>query len=518
MLFKEPFMHNFFTKTPIFLCLLAFNILPVTAHSDHGINLWDSNQTRPFSDDCLPPELQNLPYAVYPNDPNYNTDRLNFNKRFNYFPQAIITPTTPEEAQFVLRVIKQYDLEFSMRSGRHCFEPGSLSSNIIFDLSRFNSIIPDIANQQVYIGAGARLVDVINTLGELNYAIPTGTCPSVGVAGLTMGGGASGFLQRTFGLTCQVVKSITFLNAEAQIIEVTESNYPDLFWALLGAGNGSYGIALGFTFQMFYVPEVTYYELSWEWDPKLINPIMEKWQKWVKTLPDTISSVLGFRHPNIICAVPEQTPPLVIRVFGIKVGSEPFTEWEKAFSDLDPEVFTFTGRYVDTRQFWDNEPDLPFNKLKSRILMKLVTKKVMKQVTRFFTELEVKNPDFLVYFNFEAFGGKIRENHTSFFPSKAFAWWEQSYYWDRPQQTSGILALSRRFYKHIPKEVSKYCYANIVDYDLGPCYLKLYYGNHVNRLIEIKKKYDPTNLFHWKQSIPTSKKKLYLGILKECPT
>ena len=335
----------------------------------------------------------------------------------------------------------------------------------------------------------------------MNYAIPTGTCPTVGVTGLTLGGGI-GLLDRTYGLTCDSVKSILLINAELEIIEASEKKHSDLFWALRGGGNGSYGVVLGFTFKIHYIPEVTFYELIWEWDAKKIVPIMKAWQKWVKTLPDNTSSVLGIRHPNTICALPNETPPLVIRVFGLKVGSEPFNEWQEAFGELNPRVNLFQESYLDSSKHWAMEPDLPFNKAKSRILMKPVSKKVMKKVENFFEKLEEDNAHFLAYFNFEAFGGAIPCTKGSFYPKQAFGWWFQAYYWDDLKKTDGILALSQKFYQSIPKEVSKYCYANIVDYSLGKHYLKNYYGNHVHRLIKIKRKYDPTNLFNWKQSIP----------------
>lgn len=453
--------------------------------------------------DCIPSELRDLPYATYPDNVEYNTVRLNFNKRFVYFPKAIIAPRTFEEAQYVLGILKKYCLPFSVRSGRHCMEPGSLSSDYIFDLSNFDDIIPDIDKQEVYIGAGCQLGTIIETLGNRDFAIPSGTCPSVGVTGLTLGGGI-GLLCRQFGLTCDSVQSITLLNAQLNVVEVNQENYPDLFWALLGAGNGSYGIVLGFTFKMYYIPEATFYELTWEWDPKLIPSIFKAWQSWIKDLPDDTSSVLGIRHPDHMCSVPNESPPLVIRIFGLKIGSEPFTDWKCAFHDLNPSVKIFTGRYVDLAKFWTNESQLPFNKLKSRILMKPLTQNVIRRVKIFFKDLEENDPDFLVYFNIEAMGGAIPKNHTSFFPRDAFAWWEQAYFWNAQKENAEILALANKFYHNIPPEVSKYCYANIVDYDLGKKYLKLYYGKHVDSLIQIKKKYDPKNLFRWRQSIPTT--------------
>lgn len=452
---------------------------------------------------AIPEEFQDLSFAIYPGSYEYDTDRFNYNKRFNYFPKIIFYPKKDKHVQFLVKTFKKYHLEFAIRSGGHCFEPGSLSSDYIVDLSKFNKIIPDIHKKEVYIGAGTELKNVIRTLGELDHAIPTGTCPSVGVTGLTLGGGI-GFLSRQFGLTCDSVKSIKLVDAKGRIIEATNDTHPDLFWALRGAGNGSYGIVLGFTFKIHYVPVVTYYELMWEWDINLVEPIMKTWQAWAETLPDSITTVLGVRHPNAMCAIPEESPPLVIRIDGLKVGSEPFTEW-KVFKKFHPQVKIIQTNYLDSSKYWSNESPLPFNKGKSKILNKPLTKKTIHKVVEFFRKLEDKNPNFLVYFDFERFGGKVASNNSSFFPSQAFGWWEQAYFWEFPEQTEEVLALSRDFYKTLSNKTFPYCYANFVDYDLGDEYLHRYYGDHVDRLITIKQKYDPYNLFHWHQSIPTSR-------------
>lgn len=506
-------MDNIFTKKFLAFFICFGSILSLYGdqlpHDHHFLpyklpeNLFPVKRSVSLTD-FTPPELSNLTYAIYPNSPEYNTARLIFNKRFVYFPKAIFVPTTPQEVQYLVGVLKKHHLPFAIQSGGHCIEPGSLSSYYVISLKNFNAIIPDITTSQVYIGAGAKLETVIQTLGLIDYAIPTGTCPTVGVTGLTLGGGL-GLLCRTYGLTCDSVQSITFVNAYSDVIEVNAANYPDLFWALRGGGNGSYGIVLGITFNMHYIPVVTYYELMWDYDPHLIPDIMVAWQKWVKNLPEIISSVLVIRHPNHLTALPEESPLLTIRIVGLKVGSEPFTEWKEAFKCLRPSVFIQSGSYLEMSKFWARESNLPFLKYKSRILMRPLTLNTIMDVTRFFEKLERRNPNYLVYFEFERLGGQVPNNHTAFFPRHAFAWWAQAYFWPEQKQNEEVLALSRRFYASIPKEVSRYCYANLVDYDLGRSYLKDYYGNHVDRLIHVKRKYDPTNLFHWKQSIPLKK-------------
>jgi len=258
---------------------------------------------------------------------------------------------------------------------------------------------------------------------------------------------------------------------------------------------------LGFVFKIHHVPVVTYYELMWEWDVKLIKRIMETWQAWALELPDTITTVLGVRHPNTMCAAPEEAPPLVIRIDGLKVGNDPFTEW-KAFKKFKPNVKIIHTSYLDSVQYWSNESPLPFNKGKSKILNQPLTGKTIDKIVRFFEKLEKRNPNFLVYFDFERFGGKVASNKSSFLPSQAFGWWEQAYFWEWPEQTPEVLALSQNFYDTLSNTKFPYCYSNFVDYDLGSDYLFRYYGDNVSRLKKVKRKYDPSNLFHWKQSIP----------------
>ena len=121
--------------------------------------------------DGIPPELKNLPYAIYPTNPEYNTARFNFNKRFSVYPHAIICPRDPKEAAYILTLLRKHKLDFSVRSGGHCYEPGSLSSGYIFDLKNFNTVVSNVQKEEVYVGAGCRIGDIFKNLGKLDYTI-----------------------------------------------------------------------------------------------------------------------------------------------------------------------------------------------------------------------------------------------------------------------------------------------------------------------------------------------------------
>lgn len=447
--------------------------------------------------DSIPAELKNLPYAIYPTSREYNTDRLNFNKRFSVYPHAIICPRNPKEAADTLTLLKKYKLEFSVRSGGHCYEPGSLSSGYIFDLRNFNTIVPNVEKEEVYIGAGCRIGDIFKKLGPLNYAIPTGLFPRVGIAGLTLGGGI-GLLNRIYGLTCDSVKSIIFLTAKAEIIEVNADSYPDLFWALRGAGTGSYGIALGFNFQMYHVPALSYYELRWEWNKEVIPHVIKAWQKWIQTLPDSITSQVQFRYDK---------GKNVFNIVGFKMGTEKFTEWRNTFNSLTPkEVVIFTGSYDELGKHWIPSLEHPFSKMKSNIFMRPINEDVIDKIVALFDDAVKQKLEYNLVFDFDAFGGKMAKmSDTAFFPRKALAWWIHEYYWEREDQEEEALNYANKFYADVTPQIGKYRYDNAADYDLGSGYLDDYYGDNVPRLIEIKNKYDPENVFHWRLSIPLHK-------------
>lgn len=442
----------------------------------------------------IPKELQAWPFIIYPlqTDP-YNVERFIFNKRFNIFPKAIIIPKSKKNLAQVLSILREKNLNFSVRSGGHCFEPGSLSPDYVLDLRHFDSIKLK-KHGEIYVGAGVRSGSVIEALGELNHAIPTGTCQTVGISGVTLGGGI-GFLVRSFGLTCDALKKVTLLTADSDIIDVDQDHFPDLFWALRGAGNNSYGIALGYTFKTFSVPAASFFELEWEWDPVLVVQIFNAWHAWIAVLPDSINPVLSLDYT---------LDKLSISILGIKVGSDPFVEWIPAFGSLNPKVTINTGSYLGLAPLWEDSPTTPFLKVKSFMAFTPVSAPVIAQTIAYFQMLQATQANFLMNFQFVALGGQYAQGDTAFFPRDAVEWWHLRAAWNQQEQEVAALASIRTFYASVAPLVSNFCYTNDTDYDLGPAYLNAYYGDHVNELMQIKSKYDPQNIFHWEQSIPVN--------------
>ena len=142
--------------------LKAAYVCPYVCSDDPLLQIYP-NQNMCALLSTIPAALQNLDYVMYPNCDVYNTNRFNYNKRFNLFPTAIIVPQTQAQVQYVFQVLIENNLPFAVRSGGHCYGPGSLSSGYIIDLRNFNTITPDIGNNTVTIGAGCHLGEVISS-------------------------------------------------------------------------------------------------------------------------------------------------------------------------------------------------------------------------------------------------------------------------------------------------------------------------------------------------------------------
>lgn len=455
-----------------------------------------SNQNMCALQASIPKELQNLSYVIYPTQFNeYNTARFNFNKRFNIFPHAIIKPTNASQVAYSISIMRKHSLEFAVRAGGHCYGPGSLSSGYVIDVSNFNNIITNVEKKEVFFGAGCVLGSVIQTLGNINFAIPTGTCPSVGITGLSLGGGI-GLLARPFGLTSDSIKSITMVDANSKVIEVTATNkYSDLFWALCGGGNGSYGVVIGFTFKMHYLPKVTLVKLKFEWDLSNIFELFHTWQSWIKTLPDDISSEFNFIY---------RSGKLGLSINSVRANSKPFNQW-KIFEKFNPTIKIINGSYLDCAKEIASNYTQPFSKAKSKFIFQALTNQAVQVIIDHFDKLKAINFPILMFAEFGAGGGKLAQGDSAYFPRNAFLYNFQFTYWNFETQSNESLASANSFYNAFAPYTSPYSYSNLVDFDLGDTYLNAYYGTHVNRLIKVKNKYDPLNLFKWKQSIPLKK-------------
>ncbi|KAF2178794.1 Glucooligosaccharide oxidase [Zopfia rhizophila CBS 207.26] len=180
-----------------------------------------------------------------------------FNYRVTFNPAAYAVPATVEHVQAAVKCGADNKIQVTAKSGGHSYAShglGGEDGHLIVDMKNFKDVKVDIAAQMAVIGTGGRLGDVATALyNQGKQAISHGTCPGVGVGGLTLHGGY-GLISRSKGLTLDNLLEATVVLANSSVVTASATQNPDLFWALRGAG-AAFGIVTNFKFKTFTAPE-----------------------------------------------------------------------------------------------------------------------------------------------------------------------------------------------------------------------------------------------------------------------
>ncbi|MEW2358367.1 FAD-binding oxidoreductase [Spirillospora sp. NPDC029432] len=175
----------------------------------------------------------------------------------------------------------------AVRSGGHDYAGRSTGTGLVVDVSPMAGVRAE--GGRAVVGAGARLIDLYGGLDEAGAGVPAGTCPTVGVAGLALGGGL-GVMSRAHGLTCDFLEAVRIVTPDGRIRDCDARRDPELFWACRGGGGGNFGVAVEFTFRTFRTGDVTTFALRYPWSRAAAA--IGGWQRWAPAAPDGIWSGL----------------------------------------------------------------------------------------------------------------------------------------------------------------------------------------------------------------------------------
>ncbi|KIJ46864.1 Glucooligosaccharide oxidase [Sphaerobolus stellatus SS14] len=247
----------------------------------------------------------------------YRFDTIPWNLRCAPKPLAVVHPVDPEDVSVAVKLAAKYGIPIQARSGGHSFASYSLGGKdgaLIIDLNKMNNVVVDQTTWKATIGGGARLGRVTKELyNQGKRTIAHGTCPQVGIGGHATVGG-QGPLSRMYGLTLDHVLEVEVVLADGTITKASAEENPDLFFAIRGAG-ASFGVVTSFVFETHPAPTVTtHYSFKLHFStPQELAAVFLKWQEFLSS-----PTVLNDRAFNSVINITNT----VILIQGSRIGSK----------------------------------------------------------------------------------------------------------------------------------------------------------------------------------------------------
>ena len=440
-------------------------------------------------------------------DPGYDEARLIWNALHDKRPAIIAQCLGAADVIDSVNFARNHNLLLAVKSGGHNVAGNAVCDDgLVIDLSKMNLVRVDEKARRAYVGGGALLSDVDRETQVFGLATPLGLVSLTGVAGLTLCGGI-GYLRRKYGMSCDALKSVDIVTADGKLLKANEEENTDLFWAVRGGG-GNFGVVVSFEFELYPVgPTVTLCAPFFPMDDSTVS-IVKAWQKFMSTAPEEVTSNCLFWnipvHPNFpeeihgrAVVIPviinigedlEAAEALIqpIRALGKPIldlsGPIPFTALQSAF---DP-MFVKAAR----QNYW-----------KSLYLDTLDESGIETIVAR------AKNrPDPWSLIAIWHLGGamnRVDPGKTALGERDANYLYSLDISWTNPAENEQAISWTRDAWAEMQDYSRGGAYLNFPgDGEEGERLLRASYGDdNYNRLVKIKRNYDPGNLFRLNQNI-----------------
>ncbi|HEY3184362.1 MAG TPA: FAD-binding oxidoreductase [Gaiellaceae bacterium] len=424
----------------------------------------------------------------------YERARLVYNARFNTIaPLAVVQPLDARDVQAVVRWASQTRVPIVARSGGHSYAGYSTTRGVVVDLSRIAGV--QASGGRAVVGAGARLGRVYARLADHGVAIPAGSCPSVGIAGLALGGGF-GLASRAWGLTCDNLVAVDVVTADGRLLSCDAKRHADLFWALRGGGGGNFGIATRFVFRTHPVRSGSYFVATFPWSA--VEEVVDRFLRWAPAAPDALGP---------ICRLAAGGASPSVQVFGQFLGEE--SELKSVLGGLTaglpaPRLSTGSASWLDLVRRWAD----CFGSLEACTVaepqefaagsdyINRVPPGIGATLRRAVEQRGTESGAILL----DSYGGavnRVRPAAAAFVHRRERSS-VQYFATGEPAAARGWVRATRAAMR---PHVSGFAYQNYIDPDLAD-WKHAYYGANLARLTAVKRAYDPRNLFHFAQSIP----------------
>jgi FAD/FMN-containing dehydrogenase len=439
--------------------------------------------------------------VIVPGDPAYDTARQVWNTMIDRRPAVIVRCAGAADVPHVVAYAREHDLDLSIRGGGHNIAGSSVcDGGVVMDLSRMTSVTVDAGERLASVQPGATLAHVDAATQVHALATPLGINSTTGVAGLTLGGGF-GWLTRKYGMTIDNLRSADVVTADGTQLVASERQNPDLFWAIRGGG-GNFGVVTRFEFALHPVgPDIVAGLLVFPHDQAA--DVLRQYREFVRSAPEELSVWAILRKAPPLPFLPQSVhgqDVLVLAVFycgqprdagrhlealrrfgapcGEHTGRQPYTAWQQAFDPL---------LTAGARNYWKSHN---FSELSDAALdcMTSFARRLPSPQCEIFVGLIAGAPNRVPA---EAMAYGHRDTR---FIMNVHGRWE-----DRADDDRAI-GWAREFFEAAAPYASAGAYVNFMTEEESSR-VAAAYGDNYPQLVELKRRYDPANVFHVNQNV-----------------
>jgi FAD/FMN-containing dehydrogenase len=391
--------------------------------------------------------------------------------------EAVVGCRTTADVVAAVEDVRRRGVEFAVRSGGHCFAGRSSTTGVVIDVGPMGGV--SVSDGLVTVGAGARLGQIYDALEPHGRTIAGGCGPTVGIAGLTLGGGL-GILGRRHGLTCDQLVAAEVVLADGSVVECDEARAADLFWALRGAGGGQFGVVSRLTLTTVEAPPtITCFDLTWPHESAV--EVIEAWQEWSPDAPDELAaSLIADGRTVHVFGAGDERPP--VRGETETIIELPYREAKRWLADNGP-AEEGEGRFDYSRSEFFRQP-LPTSAVQN------------------LTDHLKSGPGERRELDFSPWAGAYNRVERD---ATAFAHRDERFLLKQTIATRGEASNDERRWLDDFWEITRPygaggVYPNFPDPDLVDPHAA-YHGANLDRLERVKAAYDPDGLFRFPQSL-----------------
>lgn len=431
--------------------------------------------------------------VVTKESPNYEECCLSWNRAIEKHPLVIVYCQENQDVIQAIKWAKQYGVPFRIRSGTHHYEGYSTGDQLlVIDVSCMNRI--ELNETTVKVQGGVRNRELYEAVCGAGYPFPGGGCPTVGVAGYTLGGGW-GYSSRLFGLGCDQLIEAEVITAEGQLIVANANQHEDLFWALRGSGGGNFGVVTSLTYrlpekiEMATLINIDYEHVGFA---KVVDVAL-RYQRFFKNLDRRLNLKMAMYN--------SETKGKGVKLTGLFYGSkEEAQDLLSLFQDATDFDFDYMTVLQANREIQDSHPEFEMYRSGGRFIHRDYSADELLTMLDLIDERA--QGSLYTAITFYGLGGAIagiEKDETAFYYRDAsFILGFQSV-WEDPKYR----AINNEWVLERFNVLATYTRGSFINFPIVQPgdYEKNYYGDNLEALKAVKRKYDPEGIFNFEQAI-----------------